>query len=861
MTITDTSFQSFLINIFKYTRIHSLLFIIYSIVYIIRNKSMGTDNKSNFLGKFSSLFIIISIFISCHYVSYIIILFPTIKHYSFLFIIDGVSWLLSVNLIFFNKIRRIKLSFIGVKGFWVVSFLIKAVDVYIILTNMNSINTKESFNKLIFMEIISFIIMFFKVLLSTLDYKTSLSKIIQLNNTNLNSTNEDDINIRNESDISKFQVLKLDITEIPSRKIDLKTINNKTSSFNNRELSEVLFNIKILFKYYNNKENQIDERKINKKNSKLKTIYDGYYNDDSSYNSNNSNNTNRNSLIEIETETNIFYETLIKKSLDEIILFNEKIIDIYKVQFNSISSLILMLEEFNKIGEIFFSIKSNLSEISNRLIESFNNQGVEFKTTSSKKTLHKKDNYNKSDNSNSLSMLVYIYYMLSQKFKFFLKELLVFIDLQHVEITIHNSYEQKKSINDYFSHQLTKEIHMTNLEYDIIKQLYMYNILLTKEISIKLNYDSFIYSDNSKYNSNTNDNRHNNNNNNKYIIEYTIRIGKSYINESVCLEEVRQTLSYFNIPILNELCDIISKIDSIYHNTSIDNKEISLINVKSKSLIYSFLERIENIIYIIVNNGFLINNLQIMCLFKVYKTLKINEIQERPNISNNVFNYFFDLISEDNLDQLPKSILVSEIKYSNLLNIQFKISINSHKYKENNENERIININSLLLMSITYENNNKTEKSKFKLDSSIGNLFLLFSNFKNDFLLNENLFSFNEYQMNTIIEPLLNFIDNILDTINSIKSNNNHKDLLYLIELLNQVLTSKIYKFCLFDYKIREVFLKNDHSLNPLSTDIYDSEISNDSNSNDNIYNTRYNNEYNQESTSERNSIIESLIK
>lgn len=121
----------------------NLIFIVFAVNRFVRN-SIGFFNRSKIKWR-NSFFIkmLSNIFLSINNFSFSLSLFNDIPLLSLSFLFNGITWLISICLLYFEYRRKLDQTWLGLRGFWLINgtiYIIKIICYYLFQVNFFSIN-------------------------------------------------------------------------------------------------------------------------------------------------------------------------------------------------------------------------------------------------------------------------------------------------------------------------------------------------------------------------------------------------------------------------------------------------------------------------------------------------------------------------------------------------------------------------------------------------------------------------------------------------------------------------------------------------------------------------------------------------
>lgn len=341
-------------------------------VLIIKNYKMGMDStkdrrwKDSFSVKFLS-----SIYLSVHKLTTPFLLTTIIGPLGLISLLDGFSWIISVLLLYFEYRRRLNHTWIGLKGFWLITLM---CDIYLIFTYVSD---NKHYNGDILNVLHKSVSCFFEIVLFIFSFNYNFNSRKLSKSQFLEITKEDGTLAK--VDNSDLVISRIEINEIKNRKINLSQDKEQTL-----KTKDVLFNIKVVFfinssfnsgiesrgnsnievSINNNIKTKDSNRNIDNyieanntvgdnkndfsnvdsfanydtiSNSKITSCYrisnlsNAESRSNNNYNNNFNPNTNSNDE-EVNIDTSNYYEVICKKNLKQILEFNNKIISTYEEQ-------------------------------------------------------------------------------------------------------------------------------------------------------------------------------------------------------------------------------------------------------------------------------------------------------------------------------------------------------------------------------------------------------------------------------------------------------------------------------------------------------------------------------------------------
>ena len=281
------------------------------------NRAIGTDNKreKKWTGSFAIKFLS-SIFLSVNYSAQGFAGYTRVGYASYLHFIDSFSWMISSLLLYFQYRRNFKQSWLGLRGFWIISAVFKLTCfITILFFKRNNLNNKVFIATLLMNSILLFfnLIIAISTLIKPFDFKIKNEKGLYFEIADaegvLAKINKDCLTINN-----------IEINEIKNRIISLNNneeSNNNNNNKNNKEkLCKLLFNIKLILNLKNNDINlikKLDESEYYKKNESFNSNKQSFYKTDAFENkkevnvislNESFNNDNSNNYVHRNTYTN-----------------------------------------------------------------------------------------------------------------------------------------------------------------------------------------------------------------------------------------------------------------------------------------------------------------------------------------------------------------------------------------------------------------------------------------------------------------------------------------------------------------------------------------------------------------------------
>lgn len=578
---------------------------------------MGTDNRKDYQWTWSfSLKFIISIILSVNYSAGALVLFKQIGATAFLNFIDGLIWLLAASLIYFEYRRRLKQTFLGLRGFWIFYFIMSIFTIIKLSLDQKIKSSNKVYAPLIMFESVNLIfslLLCVFTLIRPLDSQFKNEKSIYFEVVNLNGTSK--------IEKSKVSIKDLEIKEVRNRKIKM---NDSKSSF---KLSKLTISIKLILTS-NEKQNSNQLMDENNKNAERLD-------------------RSESDIENREAESDVTFECNSKKNLDELLVFNESVLVKWRIEYDDeICPLMLILNDFT--GQMRQEINGNDDSDSSlrgsdkprksyqsffkkkRLSSSVQNNSSNF----SNKFKTSQQSSNDIDLSFDFSPLKDIYLKLCLSNVWFTNLFYNFLDFKNLEIAEALNQARIRNMTTFV------EPNSDGFQHDLSKHLYILNCLnfVKKPFAFKIEEER-------KFSS---------------YIGFTLKFEKKIIQDKFNVYDLNVYLSKL------KGC---SEIDSLSNSiTEYLSKEKSK---DHEALSIMALKQVENCIRILLNDGFY-HTPEIVTFFKIYNLVNMNTIRKDVfNFTYSNITNFRELIKVQNLRKFPSNPYIETFNELNLNEFDF----------------------------------------------------------------------------------------------------------------------------------------------------------------------------------------------
>lgn len=504
-----------------------------------------------------------------------IVLYRAIGPHSLLCLTDAITWLTSSALLYFEYRRKIKQSIFGLRGFWTLNFISIVLSLIFSFQNEELRQVRSIFIPLMMFMFINLVLSFILFLLTIIYPLDAFHRNERFNYFIINNKEG-----KTSIERSSFAISDLEINELKNRKLNMSNSGKMT-------LAPRVYSIKLILKF----------DLIMGKKAKGKLVEEKL----------------DESFVEQQTEEDekdLSYECSSKKTIDEIINFNENIIIKWKLEHDEICPLIIILEEYN----IFLK-----HEIENSSRVQINADSLNDFNISMYQSLNLSSRNNHSvgliDNLIDLSPLREVYLTLSINNIWFNKNFYIFLDFKNLDICESATREKVKAINSF------SEITTNSFHHDLGKHMFILNSLHFKQKPFSFKLQEFTTF--------------------TTMIEYTIKLDKKAIQDKFNIYDLQLLLKKFRgCPLIDQLqldvCEYLKK----------DNLSRQDLMQSVKNLEYG--------LKALLQDGFFITS-DLMALLKINQLVSINIFSnDSPNISFELISNFKEITTPTNVKKLPQ---------------------------------------------------------------------------------------------------------------------------------------------------------------------------------------------------------------